>query len=107
MQAGKLRHRVRLESRVRAENAIGEVEETFELVAERWAHVRPITAAELLRANKPELQTTHVVTLRYVGNIPATSRLVWGTRTFQIEGVINRDERNRQMDLTCVETTNS
>jgi SPP1 family predicted phage head-tail adaptor len=46
---------------------------------------------------------THEVTLRYMTNIDTNSRITYGTKNFNIKGIINVDERDRYLKLLCEE----
>ena len=71
--------------------------------------IAPATARELETAAAASGQATtltaasHLVTGSYRGDITTQSRLLFGTRLFQVSSVRNPDERNRELVLACTE----
>lgn len=70
------------------------------------AEVRTLSADELQRIEIDSLVGTvvHQVTLRKGGVRPrATWRVQWDGRTFEVQGVMEPDNRGRIVQLLCVE----
>jgi len=105
MRAGRLRNLVSIQSRSGAQNAYGEVTNTFTEVTsgEVWAGIEPIRDAEARRAGGNDEILTHKIVMRYLSGVNATHQIVFGSRTFQIVSVINRDERNMELEILCKE----
>ena len=103
MRAGKLRHRLIIESPQRASDGAGGAVVTWTQVASIWAHVTPVSARELRSAGQRAEKLTHRITLRYRSGINATMRLVGEGRVFNIDAIINEDERDHWLVCFCVE----
>jgi SPP1 family predicted phage head-tail adaptor len=73
-------------------------------VASVWAEVRPIRGYEVTIAEKRGQETTHNVKMRYRPGIKKeTHRINYKGRIFEIEYIINKDERNIELNLQCKE----
>ena len=69
-------------------------------VAAVWAAIWPRSSSEQLALDRVAGTATHDVWLRHRTGIKPEMRLTWGTRTFDIRGVIDIDERRRW--LKCI-----
>jgi SPP1 family predicted phage head-tail adaptor len=67
------------------------------------AEVRPLSGRELLIGTQVSPEVSRVVTIRYMAGIVPEMRITWGTKTFEINSVINRYEQNVLLDLYCKE----
>lgn len=129
MKIGQLRHKATIERKVHGENALGDPIIEWQVVARPWIAIEPIRGEEYWTAAQVQAETTHKVTMRYVEGVTPSDRLVLnagpdlqgfigpshplyaqnevaGTdvRVFEIESVLNLDERNRWLELMCKET---
>jgi SPP1 family predicted phage head-tail adaptor len=70
-----------------------------------WASVKPATAKDLERvASGTVLSTaTHIVTMPYHAQVSTTTRIVFGTRSFNVTGVSDPEERHIETICVCVE----
>lgn len=103
VKAGRLRHRVTLQSAADTADGGGGFTTTWSDVATVWAAIEPLAARERLFAQQLENPVTHRVTIRYRAGVTATMRLKFGARVFNIRGVINAGERDRTLELLCEE----
>ncbi|AKU43349.1 head-tail adaptor protein [Bacillus phage Silence] len=99
-------HRVTIE-----ENA-GNVNDGAGNIVPKWvpvaslvpAKVTPTNGAEITTADKKAAQITHIVKMRYrSGLIKDKHRVIFNGRILKIEYIINKEERNIQLDLQCKE----
>ena len=76
-------------------------------VCDVWCSIVPVSAAEKLAAAAVNEERSHTVSMRYRDGIDATCRVNYTrggvTRQFRITGVVNLAERNRELQLSCVE----
>jgi SPP1 family predicted phage head-tail adaptor len=108
ISAGRLRHRVTIQQATEAQNAYGEMTQSWADLATVWGEVRPLmararegaaTEAEILQARAP-----YQVRLRYVSGLsPVSHRLVYDDRTFELEAVLDPDGRTHELVCVCVE----
>ena len=102
---GKMRHRVALQAESRAPDAAGGYAVTWTTVATVWARIEPQGAGETVAAGQLTAPVSHRVTVRRRSDISPTAsmRLLFGSRVFDIRGVLNQDEGNRYLVLICEE----
>lgn len=108
MRAGELRHSLVIESVTETHNA-----STGWGVSESWAtfatipgSLKPVSSGERRAAQQVGDVTTHRATIRYLSGLTTAMRITHDSRTFQITGIRNVDERDRFMELTLVEQGN-
>jgi SPP1 family predicted phage head-tail adaptor len=104
MKAGKLRHRVEIYKPTFVKDDIGNHIPTWVKVAEAWAAIEPLKGDERWAAAYAQATTTHRVTMRPPGiAVHPSNRLVFNGRIFEIEAVLDIEERGRELQLMCVE----
>jgi len=103
MRIGLLRHRVTIQRLSKYQNEMGEEEPKWTNVATRWASIEPISGREYFAAQQINAEITHRVKMRYLEEMGSTMRLLCGTRIFQIEVLINVEERNQLLIILCTE----
>lgn len=102
--AGTLRHPITIERYTQSQNAFGEVIEAWGTLLSTHADIQPIRGKEYFESKSINAEVTHRVILRYQAEIKPSDRVIFNTRVFQIESVINVDERNILHELICIET---
>ncbi len=95
IRIGDLRHRLLLEEPLRAPDGAGGAIESHALVAELWGHVRPVSGAERLTADRIAGRITHEIWLRHRVGVAPAMRLRLGARVFDIRAVLDIEERRR------------
>jgi len=103
MQAGELRHRVTIQSKVVTQNTYGEEELAWSDVATGWAAVEPLAGREYLEAKQVQADVTTRIRMRYRGSIRPEMRAVWGSHIYDILEVIQPDGRPIALHLMCRE----
>lgn len=104
---GKLRHRITLQELVKTDDGYGGIVETWQDVATVWAAIEPLKGTERYQAQQVQSELTHKVTIRYRAGIKPQMRILYGNRVFDIEAVIDVDERHRWLELLCSEVVAS
>ncbi|MGE4297035.1 MAG: phage head closure protein [Desulfovibrionaceae bacterium] len=104
MRAGRLRHTVTIEHTVSTQNAYGEMVPAWEAFATRRAAVRPLAGREYFAASGEGAEVTHEIRLRYLDGVTTAMRIVFNTRHFDIQSVINVNERGHELIIMAVET---
>ena len=100
---GQLRHRLELHSASSTDNDFGEPILTFASYTTVWGQVSPMKGEELFHAQQTIPTITHKVLIRYNSNVTAEHRVVFDSRTFEINAVLNPEERNEMLFLHCTE----
>ncbi|WP_436640006.1 phage head closure protein [Microbaculum sp. FT89] len=104
MPLGRLRSRVTLQAPVDADDGAGGTTRSWQDVATLWARVEPLRASERVEAERIEAAVDIRVTIRWRPDVGPAMRLSFGTRVFEIRGLIDREERHRYLDCLCEET---
>ena len=111
MRSGPLRHRVTIQQLVAGspqQNAGGEMDETWADVATVNASVEPLRGRELIAAQTTNSEVTGTIRMRYRAGITPKMRCVLdSTRYYDILGVVNTMERNRELLLSVREGPNN
>lgn len=103
MRAGRLRHRVRIQADTPTVDARGDPIPSWTTYATVWAAVEPLEGSELVRFQQVQAETTCRVRMRHNSSVAATNRILHDSRTLQVLTVINRDDRNIELELLCKE----
>lgn len=103
--AGLLNQRVTFQTKTETISASGNVTAAWTDSFTAWGRMKfeDGTAAESEIADKPTVQTRVTLIVRYRADIATGMRVKWGARYFEVMGMINRDERNRMLDLPLIE----
>ena len=100
MRAGRLRHRVLLQHATDAGDTYGEQDQTWYVDADPailYAEVRALQGQERFRAQQVQPEVSHAVRIRYRDDVAPDDRLIVGSASPEIEGVMIADEPD---DLT-------
>ncbi len=102
MRAGNLKHKIIIQSYTETENDFGEVVKGWADFKPAYSSITPISAKEFYKAGV-NAEVSHKVTIRYIPGVKPKMRVMYGTREFSIEGVINIREENKTLNLFCTE----
>lgn len=97
LHIGELRHRLVLEQVVRQDDGSGGADETWEMVDELWAAVRPVGGQEGDVSDQLSSRVSHEIWVRYRAGVKPEMRLRGGTRIFEVRVVIDVGERRRYL----------
>ncbi len=103
LRTSRLRDLVELQSASEAKNSFGETIITWAKVADIYADIQPIRGREYWESFQVQSEVTHKITIRYRAGVVAKNRILFGTRVFVIESVIDVDERHERLELMCEE----
>lgn len=106
MRAGRLRHKVVIESPSGSRDAVGERTTVYTHVATDYASITPLNAQERLAGAQAHMIVTHEVIVRYHSGLASIDngwRITHGARYLFVESVYNVEERNRSLRLLCSE----
>jgi len=80
---------------------MGENEESWGTLATVWGVLEPVTGNEQFEAGNLEQVNQYRVEMWYRSDVTTEERISYLGRTFEIESVVNVDERNRKLVLRC------
>jgi SPP1 family predicted phage head-tail adaptor len=103
IQPGKLRHSVTIQKLTGTLDAAGQEVQAWETYGVRWAAIEPLQGRELFSARQIHAEITTRITVRYLAGVTPKMRVLFGSRTFDIQEVINPEERNAELQLMCIE----
>lgn len=103
MRAGDLRHRVTIQYAVETQNSYGEPVASWQDVATVWAAVEPLRGREYFDAQATQARVDHRIRIRYRAGITPRMRVLFGSRVFEIQAVIEPESRRRELHLMCEE----
>lgn len=101
MRAGRLRHRVVVESPTTAPDNYGGLVTSWSTVGTYWAAIEPITGKERFASGERIAEGDVRIVMRYVGAITEAYRITHGGVVYDIKAVINRNEIDREYELLC------
>lgn len=99
MRPGDLRHRITLQQKVETRDEFGGVTETWQDVATIHAAIEPLKGREFFAAQQVQADTTGRIRIRYREGVVPAMRAKFGARVYDLQSVINVDERNRELHL--------
>ena len=103
MQSGRLRFRITIQQPADTIGSAGEIDQAWTTYAVRWASIMPLSGKEFYASKQLNAETTHKITIRYTSGVTTKMRVSYDSRIFAIESIINFGERNKEMQLMCVE----
>lgn len=103
MQVGKLRHKISIEERTDSLDGRGESVEIWSKYLSAKAGIYSIDGDETEKMHQENNSVTHRVIMRYRAGVTAKMRVNFNGRLFDIESVINVNERNKSLKLMCEE----
>jgi len=105
MRAGNLRHRVIIQHLVETLDEYKTPTITWQDYATVWASVEPIRGREYIELQNTNSELTVRIRIRYLPGVTNDMRVLYGSRVFNIQSVIDINERHREMELMCIENT--
>jgi len=101
MRAGSLRHRIKIQQPVYGE----EWDEGVMWVdlADVWASIVPLRGREYIAVRSVGADETGTLKIRYRPDMHPEMRIVWDSRIYNIEEIIDPEERHRDLYLVVKE----
>ncbi len=105
MRGGKLRRVVSIQAPTLTQTGTGNPQASWTTFAATvFARIEEASGKEQIQAGQLNPQRPLTIYIRYLAGVTAAMRVLYGTRTFEITSVLNVNERNREMELTCLES---
>jgi SPP1 family predicted phage head-tail adaptor len=105
LRAGLLRHKIEIQNKVIRRDSMGGEVVTWEAFTYAWASIEPLSGREYFAAHQTQSSITHKMKMRYQSGIRPYHQIGWGGRSFNIDAVMNTEERNKELVLFCTEAT--
>ena len=103
MQAGRLRHRIIIQSRELVENEINEMVEEWGEGFTVWASVEPVRGNQYYAAKQLDSKVDGVIIMRYRDGIEPTMRILYDDRILNIISILTVKERKRELHIMYAE----
>ena len=103
MRAGLLRHKVIIQQATETQASDGSVSQSWGTFATIWAQLRPERADEQFEGERFQARVYHRIFIRYLSGVIPKMRILYGSRVFEIQGIMNYQERNAMMELLAYE----
>jgi SPP1 family predicted phage head-tail adaptor len=108
VQAGKMRHLIRLQKQVLTPDSQGGYTNNWTEIDEVHAEVEQGGGAELLHAGQLESTNLYTVSMRWNGDFTPAQRVIWldgdDSRILDVTSV-STDAKRRKMIMMCIERT--
>lgn len=89
MQAGRLRHRVKIQKPVNIQDPVtGVITPSWQDTVSVWAEVYPLSAREFVAAQAGQAEISARITIRYRPDLTAKHRIIFRGKVYNIEGVL-------------------
>jgi len=105
MDAGDFSRQLTVENETELPDGLGGFVNQYQSDGTIWAHIRPVSARQTIRADNDVAEITHRIIFRFRAGIVSGSRLVTGARRFDVLTVRDVDETRRYLECECVERT--
>jgi SPP1 family predicted phage head-tail adaptor len=102
-RAGDLHHRVAIERQVLSPDGAGGASAAWEIAGYAWVDIRTGGGDERLDVDAETRRVSHEIWLRYREDVSAANRIRFGARLFDIEAVVDPDQRRRWLRMLCQE----
>lgn len=103
MRAGRLRHRLTLQSQTETRDAYGGSIITWSTEATVWGAIEPLSGREYFAQAQIQSEVAVRIVMRYRTGIDTTWRVKNDGLIYNIESVINDSSRDRMLTLMCRE----
>lgn len=68
-----------------------------------WARVEPLSANQIVLANRDDAQRIYKMTIRYRTDLTTNSRVIWRGRKFDVTGVMDPTEQRQFLTVMLME----
>lgn len=101
---GAYREQIIIQQAAEVANSYGELVQTWSTYAQIHAAIEPLRGREFWAGTKEQqARVTTRIRIRYLSGVTPKMRVLWGSRAYQIQAVIDPEERHIQLDLMCEE----
>jgi len=103
MKPGKLNKRIIIQQTTMTQNGYGEPIDSWSTFATVWASLEPVQGREFWAQQQVQSEVTIRIRIRYFSGVTSAMRILYGSRIFTIQSVIDVQERHVEMQLMCSE----
>jgi len=103
VRAGRLRHKVVLQSRSNTQDDFGQPVESWTALGSIYAAIEPLSGRELMTRSGAAALASHKITIRHREGITPANRILFGVRLFDILLIVNPQEMNERLEMIVQE----
>lgn len=103
MKSGALRHRLDIQVQQDQRDSFGSVVGEWQTQFRPYGEITQLSGREYFAAQQFNPEITHKIRLRYVPGLTPKMRIRLATRIFEINHLLNVDERNKEIELYATE----
>lgn len=103
LMAGRLNQRITLQQRAQVQNGLGEDEGPWVDFATVWAQAEPLRGREFFAAAQLQDTTDVRFRMRWRSGVTPLMRVVWRSKPYDIQAVIETDGAMRALELMTVQ----
>ncbi len=103
MRSGSLRNKINIEHAMNVKNSVGEQTKTWSIFAEVYAEAKPIRSTERFVSQRLQTEVNFQFRVRFLSGIEHDMRVVYNERIFDIDSVLNVEERNKELIILASE----
>lgn len=101
--AGRYRYAATVQRRTGERDDSGGLLDNWIAFASVRLGLEPLRGREFNSAGRVSAETTHLIYMRYLTGLTPDMRILFGTRIFDIQAIIDIDERHRDFEITAIE----
>lgn len=103
IDAGAFNRQLSVENQVSVPDGCGGFTSSYSVDSSLWAHLVPQKANVKVIGRANSVETTHKIMMRFRSGIKPGTRLVTGSRRFEVMTVIDPDETRKYLQCQAVE----
>lgn len=103
LQAARLNDLVILQLAQEGKDSFGGTTSAWVQLAQVYADIQPIRGKEFFDSFQVQVEVSYKIKIRYRADVVPKMRVLFGTRIFSIEYVIDVGERHETLELMCAE----
>lgn len=103
MRSGQLRHFITIKTPQESKNSYGEKTFSYIDFLHCWSDAKPIKTTERFVSSRLNTEVNYQFRIRYVDGVEHNMRVIFGTRVFDIDSILNVNERNRELIILASE----
>jgi len=105
--ARRLRREIIIQQQVTTRDTHGQATQSWTTFATVQGAVEPLQGREFFAADQTNAETSVRIRIRYLSGITQAMRVSFNSKLYNIEAIINPQEKDRELQLMCSEGVNS
>lgn len=104
MRSRSLKHLVTFQELTESKDSLGgPTNQWVDVPVKEWTQIIPLKGSEQYVSQTLNTVVTFKIRMRYRADINSKMKIVYGTRVFEIDSVLNPFERNRELQIMATE----